>query len=157
MGLKRIEQVKGRKPFSIWDVLVYALLLGVVLFLLLFFLLGKSEGIEGIRIFVQDELACSYSFGEGLQVEDTFFDKVNIREEGDFVYLTVGSEEGYNVVQIDCKARVAQVIDADCSFHKDCTYMKEISSEDGAIICVPHGVKVVALGGEEGVGAPVLG
>ena len=77
---------------------------------------------------------------------------VEERSEDDLVYVTVyrdGEKGKYNTLVIDTEKRTIKMYETNCSAHKDCMYMAEISAVNGVIICVPHGLKITALNAKE--------
>lgn len=160
MSLSRVEQVKKRKPFAPWDLLVYGLLAVLILVLFAVFVFGADKSpVSGFRIESEGKVIYSYSFEKGAEIPAEFRESVSEKREDGFLFVTVTEEggHGYNVLKIDLARKTAKMVDTDCSRHKDCLYMAEIASKSGVIVCVPHGLKVLALDGEEDFDHPVLG
>ncbi len=156
MGIRRIEQLKRKKPFSPWDILPYAVILCVIGILFILFVFMREDKIRGVDIYSENTLICSYSFTDGLAVTDGYDGRVSAQAEEGMLFLTVYDEAGgFNRLLIDKQARSVRVIDADCSFHRDCTLMKEITTNEGVIVCLPHGLKIVASG-EMGVDSELI-
>ncbi len=156
--MSRLEEVKKRRPFEKADLLVYALLILFILAFVLIFTLGRDSGaVEGFYVTCDGETVYTYSFVEGAVVADGWEDRVIQEREGEILTVTVQSDRGYNTVEIDLVGKSAKMLDADCSRHKDCTAMREITARDGVIICVPHALKVLALGGAEDYTRPSIG
>lgn len=145
---------RERGFFAIGDLAVYAVLalIVVALFLAAAFL-GKGGKAKGIAIELDGVSVYTYEFGGGGKVAAEFADRVReeISETG--VTVTVyadAAKKEYNVIFIDPAAGTARMKDANCSFHKDCVAMAEVSSERGVIVCVPHKCRVVALSEKNG-------
>lgn len=162
MALRQIEQVKKRKPFALWDLAVYgALAMFIVILFIAFVFTADRSPIDGIRFVYDEETVYSYSFADGSFVADGWENRIEEERDGNELVVTFYEDEArseYNVITIDLQRRAAKVTDTNCSRHKDCMYMKEIATVDGVIICVPHGLKILALNGEENWGdGPILG
>lgn len=161
MGIERIEQIKKRKPFALADVFVYAALavLIVVLFIVFVFSVPQAP-IKGVQFVYREQVVYTYSFETGGKAATGWSKYFEERTEGDLVYVTFYEDEEkteYNVLCINLKEQSAKMTDTNCSHHKDCVYMDAIQSQNGVIICVPHGLKVLALDGEQDFDKPILG
>lgn len=161
MAFRQLEQVKKRKPFALWDLLVYAVLalFIVVLFVVFVFAADKSP-IDGIELVYDEKTIYTYSFTDGAEIAKGWESRIEEQTDGDILTVTFYEDEArteYNVISIDLAARTAKVTDTNCSRHKDCMYMKPVATPDGVIVCVPHGLKILALNGEENWDDPVLG
>ncbi|MCI8343738.1 MAG: hypothetical protein HFE25_04750 [Clostridia bacterium] len=161
MSLRRIEQVKGKKPFAVWDLLIYGVLAVFIAVLFIVFVFGGNrDRTAGIRLVFREQVVYTYSFQEGGKAAQGWENRVALRTEGDTVFLTFYSdEEGkrFNTLMLDLKNGSAKMTNANCSRHKDCTFMEEITTQKGVIVCVPHGLKVLALEGSENFDKPSLG
>ena len=93
------------------------------------------------RVFFCDFEEGSYT------IEDV--SRVRVEESGDLLLVTVTTEEGFNIVSVDTKARRADMTDADCSWSRDCVHMPPIENTASApVSCIPHGVVVMPVGGD---------
>lgn len=150
--MSHLEEVKKRGLFASWDLLVYAVLFVLIVLLFLVFVFGGTrEQAAGIRVSVEGVEVYTYTYGQGGAVAVGWEKRVDEHEENGLLRVTVYTDEqlhGYNVIEIDEENKSARVIDANCSYHKDCTLMAAVTSESGVIVCVPHGLKILALGGE---------
>lgn len=150
--MTRIEEIKKRKPFALWDLLVYGILLVVILILFAVFVFGGGgEKANGIEVTVDGETIYTYTFGEGGASAEGWSSRIEERVEDETVFVKIffGEEkQEYNEIKIDPANRTAVMNDANCSRGKDCMLM-QISDESGVIICLPHKLKICALGGEK--------
>lgn len=157
MSLSRVEQVKKRKPFAPWDLLVYGLLAVFILVLFAVFVFGADKSpVSGFRIEREGKVIYSYSFEKGAEIPAEFASMISEEYKDGVLFVTVTEGEGYNVLKIDLSKKTAKMFNTNCSRHKDCLYMAEIASKSGVIVCVPHGLKILALDGKENLD-PVLG
>lgn len=155
--MNRISEIRSRKIFSAWDLFFYAALaLLTVLLLLAVFLPKKGEEFAGIEILIGGETAYVYRFGEGGNVQKGYESAVREETEDGRVTVTVLTEQGFNAIVIDETARSVFMRDSDCSFRRDCTRMKQISSASGAIVCLPHDLKVLPVSRQERL-SPAIG
>lgn len=161
MGTQRIKFVKEKKPFAPLDVIVYAALAVLVAVLFAVFVFGADKTpLTGIRFVYGEETVFTYSFADGASVSAGWEDRIAVEEEGDLVRVTFyadAEKTEYNVLAIDKAQRMAKMEDANCSRRKDCMYMRPIETVSGVIVCVPHGLKITALNGQEDFSHPSLG
>lgn len=150
MSLKKIEQIKGGKPFKIWDVIIYAAVLVIVaaLFITLYFMRSRGE-LMGISVIYNGIEIFTYDFGEDKYEIMDESHIVIISESGEALYLRFvvnsdDTENDYNDIYIDKTAPSVSVTEADCSSHKDCCYMSAITDDSMEIYCTPHKLRVTA-------------
>ena len=122
MSREKLQQTKHAAWFKGWDILIYALILLFLLALFLFFVIfPEREQLSGVEIFVKNECVFFCEFEEGsYTIEDA--SRVRVEESGDLLLVTVTTEEGFNIVSVDTKARRADMTDADCSWSRDCVH-----------------------------------
>lgn len=150
MSREKLQQTKRAAWFKGWDILIYAFILLLLLALFLFFVIfHEREQLSGIEIFVKNERVFFCEFNEGRHtIEDA--SRVRVEESGALLLVTITTEEGFNTVEIDTKARRADMTDADCSMSRDCVHMPAIENTASApISCIPHGVVVMPVGGDQ--------
>ena len=149
MSREKLEQTKRAAWFKGWDILIYTLILLLLLALFLCFVIfpGRDQ-LSGIEILVKNERVFFCDFEEGsYTIEDV--SRVRVEESGDLLLVTVTTEEGFNIVSVDTKARRADMTDADCSWSRDCVHMPPIENTASApVSCIPHGVVVMPMGGD---------
>lgn len=150
MSREKLQQTKRAAWFKGWDILIYALILLFLLALFLCFVIFPGrEQLSGVEIFVKNERVFFCDFEEGsYTIEDA--SRVRVEENGALLLVTVTTEEGFNTVEIDTKAKRADMTDADCSMSRDCVHMPAIEHTASApISCIPHGVVVMPVGGDQ--------
>lgn len=143
MSLKKIEQVKNSKWFSIWDAVAFGVIIIVAVALILAFTLGRDKSaLGGFSISYRGETIYEYDFNSGkvLKINENY-----IRVDGDVLRFDDGNG-GYNIISVDTAARTVDVTDSNCSTHKDCVHTPKMSSNSSApIICTVHGLTVGPL------------
>lgn len=150
MSREKLQQTKRAAWFKGWDILIYALIFLLLLALFLFFVIfPEREQLTGVEIFIKNERVFFCEFEEGsYTIEDA--SRVRVEENGGLLLVTVTTEKGFNTVEIDTKARRADMTDADCSMSRDCVHMPVIEHTASApISCIPHGVVVMPVGGDQ--------
>ncbi len=158
MSLERVEEVKKRRPFSLWDILVYGVLAAFILILFVVFVFTADRSpISGIKIIYGGETVYSYAFDGDEEIASGWTDKIATEKNGEEYFVTLKTEKGFNTLVIDLAKKSAKMRDTDCSRHKDCLYMAEVAAKNGVIVCVPHGLKILALDGEEDFDHPTIG
>ena len=161
MSYQRVEQVKKRPPFALWDLLIYGILaVAVVLLFVVFVFTADKSAIEGVQILFQDEVAYTYSFEEGGTATQGYESRFALTEEdGKIVLIAYADDtrEHFNRIEIDETEKSVKVTDSNCSRHRDCVFMDEIKTKSGVIICVPHAMKVVPLDGKQDFSNPTVG
>ncbi len=150
MSLKKISEEKQNKFFRKKDLIIYILVAVVIaaVFLAVFFS-EDNDAPEGIRIIYADEVIFTMTIGE----EGTILSDVVTREKTYFGYrITVATEYGSNVFDVNVKEKTVSVESADCE-GGDCRHMK-ISKKSDSIVCLPHLLRVECT---DGVNRPVSG
>ena len=150
--MNRIRLVRERRPFAIWDILVYGLLIIFIAALFFVFVLTDvfhTKDANGIQVELHGETIYTYTFGQGGKISAGWQDKIEEREEGDVLLVRITTEDGWNELAINDEAGTAVMHDADCSFRKDCTVMRAIGDGGSVITCIPHALKVLPLKGED--------
>ena len=132
--MKNAKDSLTKKPFKVFDIIVYAVLAAAIVCLFLFVRPESGRSIEvlykGERVLIYDLSTNNYSFSD--TVEKLSENKFRIK-----------TENGFNDVEINIDKKTATVTDADCA-GKECVAM---SLNSGAIVCVPHSL-VIKYSGE---------
>ncbi|MDE6058484.1 MAG: NusG domain II-containing protein [Clostridia bacterium] len=160
--MSRLEEVKKRKPFAIWDLLIYGILIAVILVLFGIFVFGGSgEAASGIQITTfDDKVIYTYDYDrqKGV-VAEGWKGRVEEKNEDGVLLVTVyldDAKKAYNILAIDTKNQTAVMRDANCR-RKDCVSEK-ITSERDIIVCMTHKIKVCAIGEEKDeIFDPIIG
>lgn len=152
MSLKKVEQVKADKGFKVLDLIIYAAIAAIVaaLFIVLFATRDKNP-LQGIRIRVENRVVFECNFEDGSYGALTDDGTITFKEpeNGEMLIVTVHTESGYNVVQIDFERRIVRVIEADCR-RNDCIHSTlnptaQIRDNNSMIYCSPHAVMIEPL------------
>jgi hypothetical protein len=138
--------VRVNKPFTAWDIPVYALTVIAVFLLLLFFvILPSPTQNEGFSLFVNGKKVVDFDYSKNeIVFQDANFDG-QIEFDQTSNTITVRQGEHFNVVKFNSKDKSVKVIDANCSISKDCVHTPELKN-GSAIVCAPHKLKITALG-----------
>ncbi|MEG1528466.1 MAG: NusG domain II-containing protein [Clostridia bacterium] len=147
MSQKTLINAKNQKVFLPLDLVIYgAIALTIALLFILFVFAPQKEALQGISIIYSDQNAehtiFTYDFETNkYQIADDFKDKVNVKASQDqlkvTIYFFAKEKTEVNILIIDTKGKTVRMLDADCSYHKDCVKMQIANSRD-TIICVPH-------------------
>lgn len=164
--MTRLEEIKKRKPFALWDLLIYGMLVAVILILFGVFVFGgRGKAASGVQIALlgnDETVIYSYEYGsEKRTVAEGWEARISEKVENGVLLVTVymdDEKKDYNTVAIDLEKKTSKMRDANCSFRKDCVHSSGIESEKDFIVCLPHKLKVCALGGaEEDFSKPSVG
>lgn len=131
------------------DLIIYAALAAVVVFLLVFFVfLPISKPVNGFIVSVKGKTCLTYRFqNDLLTVEAEFESNVDVKEvDGGYQIIVYHDHEksSFNHIFIDVKNKTAKVTESSCSVSKDCVHSPSISSS-GVIYCAPHTLKIVPI------------
>ncbi|MDY6366971.1 MAG: NusG domain II-containing protein [Clostridia bacterium] len=143
------ESVKNKKPFGIFDLIIYAAVILVCLSLFLgFVILPAKADSDGFKVLVNEKEVFVFHYSDNsyeinafdctVDVDDSLAPKVYT------VKITLSNDE-FNVITVHPDEKTVEVTDADCSAHKDCVHTPAIKGGSGAIYCLPHGLKVLPL------------
>ncbi len=140
--------MKGRcgrtRFFAPCDLLVYGLIV-IVTAAIVFSLVLRTRA-EIFRVSVYGEQVLSAANGR-ITVEKSFENCVSVEKKGDVYLIRLILPNGYNLIEYDPRGKI-RMRDADCSTGRDCVFMPPLC-RTGAIVCVPHGLKITASGGED--------
>ena len=140
------QRVIVNKPFTAWDIPVYALTVIAVFVLLLFFvILPSPTKNEGFSVFVNGEKIIDFDYSKNQIVyQNTGFDG-RVEFDQNTNTITVYQGQSFNVIEINNQDKTVKVKDANCSVAKDCAHTPSLKN-DSAIVCAPHKLKITALG-----------
>lgn len=148
MSQKKLEQVVKDKGFRPFDLLIYG---GIAVLVLVLFLtlvvFRENKSLHGVQITYRGEQVFIYRFSDDEAVVLSQTIEI-LSNDGSLLKLIVHTpNDGYNEIEIDKTNKTVRVVDANCSWRKDCTHMSALDG-DGAtpISCVPHSVMIVPLG-----------
>ncbi|MCM1546455.1 MAG: hypothetical protein NC033_05405 [Clostridiales bacterium] len=148
MSLKKIEQVKTSKWFSLWDLVAFgAILITAVALILAFTLGGDKSALSGFSVNYRGELVLTYEFGDDKpKILNGDFVEVEEAKNGFTVRFTTDDGRGYNVIYVDTTEKTVDVTDGNCSTHKDCVHTPKLTKNSSPpIICTVHGLTISPL------------
>ena len=142
MSLKKIEQIKKDRWFRIFDLIIYGVIIisVAVLFIVMFTTQDKSK-LTGVKILLKSETVFEYEFGKEYR---KLSDKVEVKEEGVSLTVTVRDGDNFNEVYIDTAKKTVRMSESNCR-GKHCMYFAPMSDNSDFISCSPHGVKIEPL------------
>lgn len=150
-----IEDVRKSKYFSVWDIIPYICVLAVAVTLMLVFLLPEKPLMTDFYVTYGDSRVMSYDFdADAYDIDESFADCVKVTAIDGGYRVEISTNDGFNAFTVDVEKRQVKMVDADCSFSQDCTYMPAIEKSGDSIICVPHKLKIIA---GNGISSPVTG
>lgn len=148
--MKNARRVREGRYFRLADLLIYGGVLLLVAALFLWAALRQRDGAEGFRVEADGVTVYTYTFGTGGEIAAGWSDRVTESAEGDLLLIRIRtSDEEWNEIAVDETARTAVMRDANCSRHKDCCAMLPVGGGGEVIVCIPHGLRVVPLAGED--------
>lgn len=143
MSLKKIDEIKNSKWFSIWDLVAFGVIIIIAVVLILSFTIGRDKSaLGGFSVSYRGESIYEYDFDSGkvLKINEKY-----IKVDGDRLRFDDGNG-GYNIIYVDTAAKTVDVTDSNCSSHKDCVHTAKLRSNSSApIICTVHGLTVSPL------------
>ena len=152
-----ISAVKRQTAFKRADAVLYALMAALVAALFIYFALSspKTE-LTAIEVWVEERASdavcvCTYEPSSGdFHIQRGWEARVDMHTDAQGLHVTVSGlrdGEGFNTLLIrDGQVRMQ---DANCSMRKDCTLFQPITHGGQTILCVPHGLSIEGLGGQD--------
>lgn len=158
MSLDTLQRLRRRGLFHPADIAVYAVLLALIAALFLAVALQPKEDFVGIEIIWREDCIFRYSFGGTYQITQGYEARVAVSESETRLIVTVYTPDqtGYNEVTIERSGKVF-VSATDCSARQDCLHMQPVQDSTGVILCVPHELKICALGESQTPRPPEIG
>lgn len=155
-----VSAVKTAKPFKKGDLIIYLAIVSLVLILFIVFVFfPKKTAASGFKVQYTNEVVFTHEFGtDFFDVAKDWSGRISINKDEHGFQITVlidQTSQSKNVLYCDEQNFTVKMIDSDCSVSKDCTFMPAISNE-GAIYCLPHSLKISPLGTAEFI-PPVTG
>lgn len=143
MSLKKIDEIKNSKWFSIWDLVAFGVIIIIAVVLILSFTIGRDKSaLGGFSVSYRGESIYEYDFDSGkvLKINEKY-----IKVDGDRLRFDDGNG-GYNIIYVDTASKTVDVTDSNCSSHKDCVHTVKLTNNSSApIICTVHGLTVSPL------------
>ena len=155
-----VSAVKTAKPFKKGDLIIYSSIVLLVLILFsVFVFFPKETRANGFKVYCNNDVVFTHEYGtDFFDVKADWSNNVSITKDEHGFQITVlihQDSHAKNVIYCDEENLTVKMIDSNCSVSKDCTFMPAISC-DGAIYCLPHGLKISPLGSAESV-PPITG
>lgn len=143
MSLKKIDEIKNSKWFSIWDLVAFGVIIIIAVVLILSFTIGRDKSaLGGFSVSYRGESIYEYDFDSGMVLK---INEKYIKVDGDRLRFDDGNG-GYNIIYVNTAAKTVDVTDSNCSSHKDCVHTAKLTSNSSApIICTVHGLTVSPL------------
>ena len=131
-------------PFYRQDVILYAIITALIVGLFLFFvIIPKSDKPQGFSVSVDNELVFTFDFSkEEITLNKELNKIVHDKENNTITVYT--SNQSFNKLLYDTDSLTVKIIESNCPNH-DCVDFFEISSGNGVIYCLPHGLKILPL------------
>ena len=147
MSLKKIEQIKSRKWFSLWDIAAFGVIIITAVILIISFTVGKDKSsLEGFYVSYRGEQVLTFEFGSTprvLKEENVAVEEVR---GGYKIRFYTDGKDGFNDIFVDIKNKMVGVTSSNCSAHKDCVYTPELKYNSSTpIICTPHALTISPL------------
>ena len=159
MKAEDVERLKLKKPFSVSDIIVYAVLtLFIFSLFLAFVILPNKTKSGGFQVTINDNQAFVFEYETGkLTVDGNFHDRVFYNETTSTitVYHTA-DKSSFNIIAFDRQNKKVWMKESTCSHTKDCVYSPAIESDAGMIYCAPHQLKISPIS-PSGALPPVIG
>lgn len=161
MKTEKTEQSKEKLyVFRKLDVLIYLVCAVLVATLFFVFVIPADAAYSvGFKVYYGQTVIYSYVYGETATVRDEWTDNIEISDKngGEFIVkiFTGNDKEFFNVLSVNDSEKSVRVSFSNCSTSKDCVHTPPLSGLGGAIICVPHNIRILPLG--DGYVPPVTG
>ena len=137
------------------DVFLYVVLSVILIISFMFPLLNKSDN-SGFKITYLGQEIFNFNYQTKEYSRFDFNGEIIVESNSNGVEITIFFDSDhleYNILSVDYKDNSVKMKDSTCSHKKDCIYSPAIK-DSGAIICAPHGIKVVCI---NGVVPPITG
>ena len=149
---KQVLQLKEQKPFKLFDVILYAVIAVFIVGLFVAFFQKTDSNFVGVDVNLDGEVIMNYRFeNDVIKVGDKWKDKILVSYDGDLIIVKFVFGKDYNVLEIDKAKKCAKMIEANCSYHKECVNnFPVIDSADKFTICAPHKLQIRGVGVSKG-------
>lgn len=155
--MKSARRVREGKFFRLADLLIYGMVLVLAALLFFFVTFRASDEPDGFRVEVSGEMIYSYEFGRGGEIAPAWADRITESATDGAIVIGIRiSSDAWNELIVDDASRTVSMRDANCSRRKDCCTMLPLGAGVGAIVCIPHGLRILPLSGED-LSSPSVG
>ncbi|MBO5713824.1 MAG: NusG domain II-containing protein [Clostridia bacterium] len=141
----QIERFSKSLVFYKKDLILYGLVvLSIVLLFTFLVVIPKTSTPQGFSVSVDEKVVCTFDFSSReLTIDNADFEIVHDKENYSITVYTL-DKKGFNVINYDCSNYTVRVTESNCPTH-DCIKFLELSSNNGIIYCLPHGLKILPL------------
>lgn len=143
---KNLSELKNSKPFYLFDLILYLLLIAFIAAAFLIVFANENKGVsQGFYVLYDNEIAAEYFYRDGnFKIKDGYV--AHFSEEGDKIFFYPNNDDygEYNLIAVDKNKKTIRILDATCA-GKDCVF-QELSETGGFIYCAPHKLKIVPMG-----------
>lgn len=150
MSLDAIKAVKTDKGYRKGDIVVYSLILLIFLTVLFAVIFGiRDDELSGFEVYYGNEKVFSYSFStESGNVYSELMTVISDDSAG--ITIRFENKGEFNEIYADKMGRSVRVLNANCSLGKDCVNTGALDGSGKIIVCVPHKLKILPVGGKIG-------
>lgn len=144
--MNNITQIKSRRIFENFDILIYSLLIFSVFALFLFcVIIPKNKSISGFSAKINDETLFSYYFDGQINISDNYINLIDFDNENHLITVFFNSEHTeFNILEFDDATRYVKMQNSTCSKTKDCVKEKALNYNN-IIYCAPHNLKIIPI------------
>ena len=144
MNDKTREQKKYLSIFRAWDIAVYlCIFLMIAVLFFGFVVFPKQQEYSGFKILHQGKLVATYTFkDQTLTISNN--SSVTLVQEDNLIKVYT-DQTHYNFLEVNNKEFSVKVVSANCSVSKDCVYSPPLTTNNGAIVCAKHQLKIVPI------------
>lgn len=148
MSVDKIKRYKENRIFRPCDIIIYALIAAVVfaMFLVVYFMNKESGEIKGLQIKYKNEVIARFLYSDCELHQSKGYENMTSltnSDEGYTIAIKV-TENAENILFIRKDFSLAEMLRANCSSDKDCTYMR-IKNPLDSIVCIPHDLVIDAI------------
>ena len=140
------NHVKKSSAFSKFDVILYAIVIALIIFVFCLVSLGKPNEVSGFDVSYENQKIITYDFENNTY--SIFSKNVSVNTDGDKISFTITTNDNdVNVVQVDVKEKSVFMKDANCK-NGDCLSFKpiKVGDKNSLIYCANHDIKISATG-----------
>lgn len=148
-----VFKAQKSKLFSIWDLLLYGLVLAIVIILFAVFVFSPQQALDGLEIVDQTngQVVLTVDFSnKTYRISPNYAQNVLVEKTGEIYQFTISrqlnGELCTNVVEVSLQNgnQYAKMIEANCPTHDCINLFEDIVANDQAIVCAPHRLKIVS-------------
>lgn len=126
--IEKISELKSKKPFKLFDIIILGILLILSVSLIIFIPQKKGAYVE---VYVDNKLKLTHFLDSDYEVK-----------------ISTNNGEHYNIIKIE--NGYVYVSEADCN-DKICINTGKTNTNNKSIICLPHNLKIIVKGSADDV------